>query len=368
MNILFIGPYRQNDGWGLAAKDYLSCLNQIEGHTVSAAPIYMSNNLDNDIDPELVGIENTYCDKFDVIIQNVLPNYFERHDAYNIGIYYSETKNLNKSVFIEKINLLDELWVSSQSEKETLETSGVTCLISVVPIPFNSNLLDSMSNVKPLDIPITKDAFNFYVVAEYTERKNIEAAVIAFNREFSNDTNVNLILKTRIQQVNDQQNQQKITDDFLKLKSKLRLYNRIELYANEILISRPLTYEQVIALHKMGNCLLVPSRGEAYCKPALEALYFGNQVICTEGIHTCSILQGKCTTAESMEVPIIVNQPPAPHIYTGWETWNEISIIDLQKKMRQAVDMDSPDTSDWVKHNFSYDAIADKIRERLCQL
>ena len=370
MNILFIGPYRQSDEYGLNAHDYINCLSKLQNHTLSSVPIYMAHNIDNNVSQEILNIENTYCDKFDVIIQNVLPNYFERHDGYNIGIYYSETKNLNRSFFINKINLLNELWVSSDSEKYHLTKSGVTIKISVIPIPLDTESLDQYVDVDPLEIPGIQSTFNFYMLADYIERKNIEAAVIAFNREFSHEKNtVNFIIKTGINGLNNQQSQTEITKDILQMKTKLRLYNQVHLYSNEILITNILNRQQIMSLHKTGNCLLVPSRGEAYCRPALEALYFNNTVICTDKIHTCSILKNNCIRVKSMEVPVMVDRPPAPHIYTGWETWNEISILDLQKQMRLVFNnRRSNNTRDWVKNNFSYQAMSKKIEEQLCQL
>ena len=38
MNITYIGPYRQNDGWGLAARDYLKALLTIPDATVNCRP------------------------------------------------------------------------------------------------------------------------------------------------------------------------------------------------------------------------------------------------------------------------------------------------------------------------------------------
>ena len=369
MNILFIGPYRQGDGWGLAARNYLSCLKSIDEYTISSIPIYMSNNIDNNINSNLIETEHTSSEKYDVVIQNVLPNLFEKHPGHNIGIYYSETKSLDNSLFIKKINLMDELWVSSQSEKDHLEKSGVTILISIIPIPLDTDRLKEYDKtISKLHIPDIDNCFIFYILAEYNERKNIESAIIAFNREFSNNNDVKLIIKTRISGISDEDNQQQITNKILELKKKLRLYRNIDLYPNEILISNKLRMEQIVSLHKTGDCLLVPSRGEAYCIPALEALYFSRQVICTEGIHTESILGDMCTTVKSMEIPIVIESPPAPHIYTGWETWNEISILDLQKKMRMSINKKEKKNRDWVVDNFSYKTISNKIKDRLCQL
>ena len=40
-NILFVGPYRQADGWGFASHDYLMSLLTTE-HNIASAPIYLN--------------------------------------------------------------------------------------------------------------------------------------------------------------------------------------------------------------------------------------------------------------------------------------------------------------------------------------
>ena len=364
MNILFIGPYRQNDGWGSSSKDYLGTLSELKEHTISSAPIYMSQNIDKNIPYNLLSAEKTYCDKFDVIIQKTLPNYFHKLPGYNIGIYTTETNSMDKSVFIEHINVLDELWTTSELDKTILKEAGVTIPIVVIPEPVNTTILKACNTIEPFPIPNIDNSFNFYMIADTSERKNIEAAIIAFNREFHNTHDVKFILKTS--GIAPQNLQQKI----LELKNGLRLFSQSQLYANEILITDNIEPVQMMSLHKSGDCLLITSRGESYCKPALDSLYFGNQVICTDNIHTSKILGDKCVAVESMEVPINIKQAPAPHIYTGWETWYDISILDLQKKMREAYELGKTkqDNKQWIEDNFSYSAVANKMKDRLCQL
>jgi len=369
LNILFIGPYRQSDGWGLAAKHYLRSLNMIYGHNVSAAPIYMSNNIERNITGELLELENRRYDKYDVIIQKTLPNYFQKNEQYTIGIYTSETKSLSKSLFIEYINILDELWVMSMAEKATLQNDGVTVPITVIPGPVDIDVLEYHENVKKLDIPGIENKFVFYILGEYVDRKNIMAAVIAFNREFVIENDVILLIKTNVPGQDHLQSQQKVTNDILEVKKALRLFNHQRLYNNEILITQHLGMAELMSLHKTGDCLLVPSRGEAYCRPAIEASYFGNSIICTEGIHTVDILDSQCVTVNSMEMPILTYLPPAQHIYTGWETWNEIDVLDLQRKMRAAYhnneEIKIKNGKSWVKNKFSYESISQQIQDRL---
>jgi len=71
MRILFIGPYRQNDGWGNASKHFLKSLCMTE-HDIAARPIYLNNQLSynelSEDDDEIVVAENSRSEHFDVII------------------------------------------------------------------------------------------------------------------------------------------------------------------------------------------------------------------------------------------------------------------------------------------------------------
>ena len=362
MNVLFIGPYRQNDGWGVGAQRYLECLATLDVN-LSCVPIYMSRNIERNVTSKIKKLENNYFDNYDIVIQNVLPNFFVKTSSYNIGIYYSETNNLNNSTFINYINLLDELWVSTESEKTELSLSGVKIPILVIPIPFKKP-----EKGNPLDLPGVDDNYIFYMIAEYTERKNLEATIIAYNREFKLNEKVSLLIKTGFSGLDEQDNQKKVLEEISNIKKKMRLYNDMSCYNNEILITNRLSNEQINSVHNKCDCLIVPSRGEAYCLPAVEALYSDNKVICTSNIHTESMLKPHCTTVKSTEVPIFIDNPPAPHIYTGWETWHEISILDLQRKMRDSFKQRNTKnkTSDWVQSNFGYKSVSKKMKERIC--
>ena len=369
MNILFIGPYRQAGDWGIAARNYLSCLKKLEDHTVSSIPIYMSNSIQYNIPADVLMAEDIYCDKFDVVIQNTLPNYFEKCDAYSIGIYYSDTKSLNHSSFIDKINIMDELWISSAQEEKNLRNSGVTIPMHIIPVPFDIDQIEQYKDIEPIQIPEINNKFTFYMMTDYTEQKNLQAAVIAYNREFSNDYYVQFIIKARYPNLNNNQNHQQVIEYLKKIKDKLRLYNREDLYLNEIVVFQDISYEECMGLHQGGDCLLISSRSDHNCRHGLEALYFGNSVICTDEIPVSSMLGDMCVKVKSTEVPIFIDSPPAQHLYTGWETWQEIDILDLQKKMRSAVNKNKiTEGKQWIIKEFSYDTITKKIGDRLCQL
>jgi len=376
MNILFIGPYRQADEFAKFSINYIKALS-LTGHNIAIAPIYMGNTANLKLKDELLELENKKFEKYDIIIQNVLPIFFEKQEGYNIGIHYNETKNLKNSLFIDKMNLMDELWVCSESEKQTLIKAGVKCKINIVPIPIDIEELKTYENVEPTKIPALENKFVFYIMGDYIERKNLHAAIIAYNLEFTKENDVGFLIQSNIPNQTLDESIKKIQEDIINLKKKLRLYNNSSLYNNEVIVSSNLDLENRISLYKACNCLIIPSRAEAYSDIAFESLYVGNSIICNKDLHLSNLLND-FYGVESYEVPCIMNNPANPIFYTSWETWNEINILDLQNKMRETYNKGKENNIDevikkakgksWVVNNFSFEKISNKMKEILCQL
>ena len=52
MSALFIGPYRQNDGWGCASRDYIKAIHtQISD--LSCKPLYYTPRTFSDLDSDI---------------------------------------------------------------------------------------------------------------------------------------------------------------------------------------------------------------------------------------------------------------------------------------------------------------------------
>ena len=97
MKILFIGPYRQNDGWGNQAKGYVRSLNTTTNDIV-IRPVYSGGALEDiNNDSLLMELEHKNSKDCDIVIQNVLPQYFEYNSSFkkNIGMTLTETKGLD---------------------------------------------------------------------------------------------------------------------------------------------------------------------------------------------------------------------------------------------------------------------------------
>ena len=368
MNILYIGPYRQNDGWGNASRDFVLALLKSK-HTVTTKPIYMSNNfLTTPIPVEIEEAEKGHGD-YDIVIQHVLPTMFVYNGAFkkNVGMFFSETSHLERTPWPYHCNFMDEIIVSSQAEKRNLEQSGVTSKIRQLHIPLDVTKFDKEYNNTMF--PGYSKPFNFYFIGEYTQRKNINAFVFAFHLEFKQYEPVNLILKTNKSGTQPPALKQQVQQDMAELKKACRIYAHPSCYKEEIIITDFLSEEKVCNLHASCDCFVMPSHGEAWCRPAIDAMGFGNTPIVTEGTGMSEFIdESTGWVIPATENPVICLEPPITYLYTAHETWLNPNINRLRKAMREAY---SNQTLKKEKakvginriHEFSYNKIAEQINE-----
>jgi glycosyltransferase involved in cell wall biosynthesis len=275
-------------------------------------------------DDKFTELENKTNKSYDVIIQNSLPEFFVWYpNCKNIGFCSIETHNLEYTPWITHINLMDELWVHSSIEKTILEQSG--CKIPIIVIGSATNI--EKFTKKRISSPHSN--FTFYTIGTGV-RKNHFILVTAFCCEFDRNEPVNLIIKTY-------GDQGQIEHNIQEYKSSLGIYNNINQYKKEKIITQHLTEDELENLHYNSDCFMISSYGEAWCRPALDAMGFGKTPIVTDNTGiTDFINNNNGWVIPSMKIPTITNQKPLPYLYTARETWYQMDIIQLQRAMREA--------------------------------
>ncbi len=361
MNILLIAPYRTYSGWGEGAKHLAKALNTLN-HNLAIRPIYMSNEIDLEFnDPELLELEAAQYDNYDIVIQRVLPYLFRRvPNAKNILACVFETSNIHTTSWWRHLNFTDAVLVPSKREKQNLLDEHISTPVYNVSEAIDiSKYEHDYEPVKGL-----KNTFNFYFIGEFIERKNIKALLMAFHREFRSNEPVNLVIKTS-------GNFQQVHDAILNVKSNLRIYQSLEKYKKEMLICDRLSDEHMHNLHRSCHCMVMPSYGEAYCRPVVDALGYGNTPIVTNKTGmTDYINKYNGWIVKSRIEPVYTTQPPLQDIYTTKENWVNIDIVDLMKCMRKTYEL-SEYTSQLNQkgkqdiQQFSYENIGKNIQKVL---
>lgn len=190
--------------------------------------------------------------------------FFKNTGRYKIGYTMLETDRIPKE-WVQQANEMDEVWVPSHFNVETFKESGVNRPIRVVPLGVDINYFHPLLRSHPIE-----DIFVFLSVFEWGERKAPEILLKAFNDEFSAQEDVVLLVKTF--------NRDPGVDVYQQIRN-LGLNpkgGQIIISLNEIV-----PRYQLGVLYRSCDCFVLPTRGEGWGMPILEAMACGVPVIAT---------------------------------------------------------------------------------------
>ena len=213
----------------------------------------------------LLGVE------YDAVIQNLLPYFFEYNAKFgkNIGLSAFETLNW-RNCFPEKMKLMDQMWHPCFWQHCT----------HAIPEPVNP---DNYKKEYPgLADQITSNKVVFYWMGEYIPRKNLLFALRAFHTEFHRDEPVEFVIKTNKVGKPAAKTKELVEYDILHMKKEMALYDRVNDYKKEILITDYISEDQIYGLHQSCDVFIMPSHGEAWSLPMFDAYGFGNHIISTK--------------------------------------------------------------------------------------
>jgi glycosyltransferase involved in cell wall biosynthesis len=340
-NILYIGPYKENNGLGRSSRRYLKSLSLHKNINLSCRPIYFTNQI------QLEGGETDFIQpyeinqssKYDCIIQHGYPDMFEYNKAFgkNIGITEIHTENLKHTGWIEKCNLMDEILVGSIFAAESLFKSNINTTVNVVPEPYNLDVFDN-PEFKNFFADSDNQPFTFYTIGQYTEKKNINGIILAFLLEFTHKDNVRLFIKTGSNSLEsitlENQMQYELSKIYQSIRKAPNDKNKIDI------INGPLDNETIIRLHKSCDCYVDAVRADSNAACAIEALLCDNLVITNKNIASNSFINNlNGLVTDSIKSNVYTSDYFAKHTFTIYEEWHEPIIGSLQNKMREAYEM-----------------------------
>ena len=247
---------------------------------------------------------------------------------YRIGRTMFETDRIPDG-WPEICQTMDEIWVPCQFNVETFSGAGVDFKrLRVVHPGVDTQLF--RPGPPPLEVPKAR-GFNFISVFDWHERKGYDVLLRAYLSEFRADEDVALILK--VYQVNDP-----VSDLEAKLTHFIErcIGMRLEDAPPVILLNGYLPLARMPQLYAAAQAFVLPSRGEGYGRPYMEAMSCGLPVIATRWSGQIEFLNDE--NAYFVELEGLV-QPPATvdMEYYAEHRWAEPSVDDLRRKMRHVI-------------------------------
>jgi glycosyltransferase involved in cell wall biosynthesis len=333
-NVLFVGSYREKTGFGIAAQNFIRALDTAAN--VACRPVKI-RQLQANLHPRILELENVFLDNYDYVIQKVLPHNMDYCGDFkkNVAILAYETNSLGRTIWPERLELMDEIWATNKLTKKACENSKITKPVKIIGEPVDVEKFGKV--YRKMTAPIVLDStFKFYFIGEHTPRKNLEALVKAFHVEFRPEDDVALFIKTNRTLTSPQETQNQVAGMCTTIKQNLRMYDHPGLYKPEIILTDYVSDDDICSLHQMCDCFVLPSCGEGWCMPALDSLGFSNPVICGAFAGMDYVNDNNGWLVNSYKTPVVNGSAPLTDLYTGHECHEEIDIIDLQKQMRLA--------------------------------
>ena len=368
MKVLFISNYRDGTGYAHAAQQYILAMDFV-GIDVVPRCIKL-NNYAGEVPERIIELEQKTERGCNICVQFSLPHFFEYDGNFdkNIGLFCWETSNFIATGWHSYLNLMDEVWVPCSDMINVCKNSMVNVPVKVVNIPCNPSTY--CSYYEPYEIDEINDTFVFYFIGELSPRKNIDALIKAFHIEFGLNENVSLIIKCNKSGLSPSECANFINEKIATIKSSLKLFGSPDKYRQEIIIPSRLSNEEIMRLHTTCDCLVAPSRYEAWNIGCFDAMCMGKTPIATNAGGPTDYLDGAGILLNGIQTPVSDMSDYSEQFYTGREVWYDIDILQLGKAMRLIYENENirnqlANTGINRSIEFSYEVIGSKIMELL---
>mmetsp|Transcript_90113 Transcript_90113/g.259815 ORF Transcript_90113/g.259815 Transcript_90113/m.259815 type:complete len:450 (-) Transcript_90113:83-1432(-) len=247
---------------------------------------------------------------------------------YAIGRTMYETDRLPAS-WVPRIQKMDEVWVPSHFAVQQFVSSGVDrAKLVVVPEAVDVGFFDpSKHNPLPMEQPSEK-SFRFLSVFKWEKRKGWDVLLRAYFQEFSGNDDVELLIKT--------QEFHSDGDYDTKAKSLIESMGSVVKtpLASYKILSNNLPSIDLPRLYRAADAFVLPTRGEGWGRPQVEAMAMGLPVIATNWSGSTEFM------SEAYSLPLRIDglEPVDPGNAPEGHRWAVPSVEHLRTLMRWAAE------------------------------
>lgn len=278
---------------------------------------------------------------------------------YNIGWGMCEVEPWPPG-WLEGCKWVDEVWVPTERERRGLLATGVERPVRVMPLGIDPGLFHPGRKPWPQRPAVP---FVFVSVFIWCMRKNPDVLINAFRDEFAADEGAALFIKTGTPSADE------------KLPFETRWWMK-ESGGPVVILPDQLVDNEMGGIYTMGDCFVLPTSGEGWCLPALEALACGLPVIITGfggQVEWGSDEEGEPLPGMHFLDYKMVDARWTVKAWTGG-TWAEPSYDHLRRLMRVAYEnrdewkAEAMQGSAIVRERWTWHNVAERIRQRLKEI
>jgi glycosyltransferase involved in cell wall biosynthesis len=364
--VKYIGPVFDGSGYAEAARNYVLSIHK-KGYPISLAPItFEKTRPDLGEDGEILrSLMDNHID-YDKVIVHSTPDLwhhwtrFER-DKYIIGYTVWETSQIHPT-WVTSCNKANEVWVPCEWNMDVFKDSKVSVPLHKIPHAIDIPDMDTVPDFNLDTIP--QNMYVFYSIFQWQERKNPYGLLSAFSVAFSGVEDVILVLKTyRHDHGGDKNAIKDLIMDFRK-------FVNLEHFPKMFLVVENLSRQNMLALHKRGDCFVLLQRSEGWGLPHFEAAACGKPVITPGYGGQSDFLKEDNSYLLDYTLTPVGGMNWSPY-YTSDQYWCEPDMKQAIETMRHVYNNrdeakeKGQRARDYVSQNFSWDKIGDMIVNRL---
>jgi glycosyltransferase involved in cell wall biosynthesis len=247
--------------------------------------------------------------------------------AYHVGRAMFETDRVPEE-WPADCEALDEIWVPSAFNMETFRHSGVPAE-KLVRVPEAIDVHRFTRPARRLDIPGAR-RFNFLSVFGWGLRKGWDVLVRAFVEEFSRDEGVALILHT---QPGAGGTRESLHQD---VQAVLRRHGLGRTWPPHVVFHTPLLrVDQLPSLYKAADAFVLPTRGEGWGRPFMEAMLMARPVIATRSGGQMDFLRDDNAYLVDGRPTDVPDRAGPDFPFRRPHRWVEPSLAQLRRLMRE---------------------------------
>ncbi len=266
--------------------------------------------------------------------RNVFAFHRRQNPGFNayVGITMFETDRL-PAKWAAACNIMDEIWVPSTFNRKTFLFSGVDeRKLHVIPFGMDTDAYDP-GKVTAMTIP-GKRGFTFLSVFQWTRRKGWDILLKAYLSAFSSSDDVCLVLRTYPFSAKDAPIRKQIDDFAASLGHDPKKIPPI------ILIDDFVSENDLPSLYAAADAFVLPTRGEGWGIPFMEAMAMGLPTIATRWSAHLDYMNDANSYLINVRkmVPISADQTGVNPFYTRDQQWAEPCPEHTAELMRSVYD------------------------------
>ena len=271
LSVILNGPYLYHSGFSKANREMAFRLSK-RGVNVKTEIVDTKVEVDKATEDAVRRLTRTVVPKKTPTVYSMtMPPIISGDGPKVLFTMMESSKEVHKE-YAEKMNLATEIWVPTSHMTEALEAAGVCSPVHIVPLGVDTEIFSESSG--RMYVPGDTRGFKFLSVSWWGPRKGFDILIKAFVGEFSSSEDVCLVISSRR---HDGKASTAIVED---IKNIIRTTGKVS-RPPIVLISRVMDEEELASLYNACDAFVLPSRGEGFSLPILEAASCGLPVIST---------------------------------------------------------------------------------------